>query len=406
VDADPMQPCAQPRRTPGATSAQLALAVAMAMGCLAAIPAGAAPGDGCDAAHFIDATLATGGRWQLCWEARAEEGVVLSDVYYNAPGAAARKVLAEASLSQVHVSDDDGAPPQLLVTGTGLGGPSLRTLAAHDCPGGTRLADAGRDVLCRQSEPAGFLYKYYDTQKQSEALRLHHLSQIGDVVYAVQWRLFDTGVIEPAVRASGRVPRTGSDPRYGWPLDDAGTIGIGRVHSYVWRLAFDLADNGANDVVEEIEFVPTSSSTRLSRSTVQLTTETGRSVEPTLMRSWRIVDDDVTNADGHRISYHLDPLDLKYRYDGGVAEPWSEHDFWVTVTRACERFAVGNPTGGGCAADVSSFADGESIDRAHLTVWHAVSAYRVPRAEDTPFVNGHWDGFRISPRDWYSESRF
>jgi primary-amine oxidase len=372
----------------------------------ASAPAGAAPGDACDGAHFIDETLPTGARWQMCWSIRAEEGLVLSDVFYNGPGTAARKVLAEATLSQIHVSDDDGAAPELLTTGAGLGGSSLRTLAAHDCPSGTRLADAGRDVLCRQVDDVGFLYKYYDTQKQSQALRLFHVSQIGDVAYVVQWRFLDTGGIEPAVLVTGAIPRTGSDPRHGWPLDGTGVIGIGRVHNYLWRLAFDLADNGANDVVEEIEFAANSTSSRLSRNTVQLSTETGRSVNPELMRSWRVADDDVTNADGHPISYHLDPLDLRYDYDGGAGEPWSAHDVWFTVTKDCERFAAGNPTGTGCAADVSGFADGESIDRAHLTLWHAISAYRVPRAEDRPFVNGHWDGFRVVPRDWNSESRF
>ncbi|MGH0036432.1 MAG: hypothetical protein ACQGVK_15500 [Myxococcota bacterium] len=382
------------------------LAGIAALALAAALPAGAAPGDGCDAAHFIDETLPTGARWQMCWAIRAEEGLVLSNVYYNGPGIVARKVLAEASLSQIHASDDDGTAPALQVTGDGLGGDALRTLAAHDCPSGTRLADAGRDVLCRQLDDMGFLYKYYNTQKQSQALRLFHVSQIGEVVYVVQWRFLDTGGIEPAVRVTGSVPRTGSDPKHGWPLDGAGTIGIGRVHSYIWRLAFDLAGNGANDIAQELEFVANSSSTRLSRNTIQLSSETGRSLAPELMRSWRIVDDDVTNADGHPISYHLDPLDVKYRYDGGAGEPWSEHDTWFTVTRACERFAVGNPTDGGCAADLSGFADGESIDRAHITVWHAISAYRVPRAEDRPFSNAHWDGFRVIPRDWDSESPF
>lgn len=67
---------------------------------------------------------------------------------------------------------------------------------------------------------------------------------------------------------------------------------------------------------------------------------------------------------------------------------------------------MGNPTTGGCGADLAEFADGESIDRAHVTLWHAISAYHVPRSEDQPFVNSHWDGFRIVPRDWSDESPF
>ena len=369
------------------------------------VAAAAAPG-GCAAGHAIDETLPSGGRWQMCWEMRAEEGLVLSNAWYNGPGESARKVLAEASLAQIHVSDDDGASPELIVTGDGLGDESLHELSAAECPGGTRLTDAGRTVVCQTVDALSFLYKWVNVSKQSHALRLFHVSQVGDVVYEVQWRFLDLGGIEPAVRVSGKVPRTGSDARYGWPLDTGGTIGLGRVHSYIWRLAFDLAENGANDVVEEIDFLPANSSTRLVTSRSTLATEAGRSVAPGLMRSWRILDDDVDNADGHPISYHLEPLDVRYRYDGGASEPWSEHDFWATATKACERFAVGNPASSGCGADLAAFASGESIDRAHITLWHAISAYRVPRAEDQPFVNSHWDGFRVVPRDWTDESPF
>lgn len=384
---------------------QLGLRLGLLVGLLAS-SAQAAPGDGCAPGHFIDETLPSGGHWQMCWAIRSEEGLVLSNVWYNGPGAAARKVLAEAALSQIHVSDDDGSAPALLVTGPGLGGGTLRELGPAECPGGTLLSDGGRDVVCRRVDAMGFLYKYYNTQKQSQALRLSHVSQIGDVVYMVQWRFLDTGGIEPAVRRTGRLPKIGGDARYGWPLGSGSDVGVGRVHNYVWRLAFDIAGNGANEVVEELEFTPASSSSRLVMSRNVLATETGRSAVPERMRSWRILDDDLDNADGHPVSYHLEPLDLTYRYDGGVAEPWSEHDFWATVTKPCERFAVGNPTGGGCGSDLAAFADGESIDRAHITLWHVISTYHVPRSEDVPFVNSRWEGFRIVPRDWSSVSPF
>jgi primary-amine oxidase len=383
-------------------------ALLLGLGLLATAPAAAsaAPGDNCAPGRFLDQTLPQGGRWQMCWEVRAEEGPVFFDVYYTAPGAVARLVLREAALSQIHVSYDDGAAPQDLVTYPGLGGARLRALVADDCQGGTLLADAGKNVLCRWVDDVGYLYKYYGVQKQSYALRVASISRIGDLAYVVQWRFLDAGGIEPAVRLTGRIPRLGSDDRFGFPLDAAGTVGVGQVHSYVFKLAFDLADNGDNDVLEELEFVPASSNSRRNRQATALTSEGGRSLDPGLMRSWRIRDDDVTNSDAHDISYHLDPLDADYRYDGGAGEPWSAHDLWATRTKACERFAVGNPTDTGCAADVSGFADGESILRQRITLWYVVSAYRLPRSEDQPFVNTHWDGFRVTPRDWTAVSGF
>jgi len=373
---------------------------------LAAATASAAPGDACAPGRFLDQTLPQGGRWQMCWEVRPNEGLVLFDVYYTHPLAAARLVLREAALSQIHVSYDDGAAPRDLVTDPGLGGATLRALVSADCAGGTLLASGGKNVLCRRVGNLGYLYKNYGVQKQSYGLMLSSLSRVGDLVYVVQWRFLDTGGIEPAVRVTGRVPRLGSDPRFGFPLDGAGTVGVGQVHSYVWKLAFDLADNGDNDVLEEIELVPDAAQARRRYQATALTSEGGRSLEPGRMRSWRIRDDAVANADGHDVSYHLEPLDARYRYDGGTGEAWSQHDLWATRPRACERFGVGNPTSGGCAADVSGFANGESILRRRISLWYVVSAYRLPRREDQPFVNTHWDGFRVTPRDWTHVSGF
>src|SRR5512134_1064570 len=126
----------------------LLLASWLALVSLAAAPAAAAPGDNCAPGRFIDQTLPQGGRWQMCWEVRPEEGPVFFDVYYVTPTGVSRLVLREAALSQIHVSYDDGATPQKLVSYPGLGGAALRDLVAQDCAGGTRLVTGGKHVLC------------------------------------------------------------------------------------------------------------------------------------------------------------------------------------------------------------------------------------------------------------------
>jgi primary-amine oxidase len=389
-----------------ATTAPLWGLLFLGLGLAHALSAAAAPGDACAPGRFIDQTLPQGGRWRMCWEVRPGEGPVFFDVYYTTPTSLTRLVLREAALSQIHVTYDDGSAPQDLVSQPGLGGARLRALVGDDCLGGTLLPDAGKNALCSRVDDLGYLYKHYGVRKQSHALRLASISRVGDRVYVVQWRFLDAGGIEPAVLLTGRIPRLGSDARFGFPLDAAGTIGVGQVHSYAWKLAFDLAENGDNDVLEEIQFVPAAANSRREYQVATLGSEGGRSLDPGLMRSWRIRDDDLTNPDGHRISYHLEPLDARYRYDGGAGEPWSAHDLWATRPKPCERFAVGNPTAGGCPTDVSGFANGESILRQRITLWYVVSAYRLPRGEDQPFVNSHWDGFRVTPRDWTHVSGF
>src|SRR4030065_1265636 len=64
----------------------------------------------CSASNLVDVTLSSGARWQMCWETRTLEGIVLHDITYTAPGQPTRIVLSQANLAQVHVPyDDNGA---------------------------------------------------------------------------------------------------------------------------------------------------------------------------------------------------------------------------------------------------------------------------------------------------------
>lgn len=40
----------------------------------------------CPGGQTIQSTLSSGASWSMCWEARDQEGVVLSDIRYQAPG--------------------------------------------------------------------------------------------------------------------------------------------------------------------------------------------------------------------------------------------------------------------------------------------------------------------------------
>ena len=55
-----------------------------------------AQGGTCTTGAYLEETLSTGARWDLCWIARAQEGVVLSEIYYTTPTGLRRKVLQEA----------------------------------------------------------------------------------------------------------------------------------------------------------------------------------------------------------------------------------------------------------------------------------------------------------------------
>ncbi|MEZ4661063.1 MAG: hypothetical protein R2911_26220 [Caldilineaceae bacterium] len=366
------------------------------------MPTRAQAGANCSAAYFIDATLPSGARWQMCWEHRNREGIVFYDVYYTSPDGTQRKVLAQAGLAQVHVPYDDNSSRYHDVSDYGLGGAYLDDLDASDCADGVLLRHNGKNVLCQSVQKRGYLYKYRNAHQPSYALTLFSVSHVGEYNYIPQWVFADDGAIEPSMGATGRLQRVGENRQYGWDLGD-GRIGIAHTHNYYWRLDFDLGEDANDDVVEEFEFGPAGAVTRtLSQTTLDV--EAGRPVAPELMRSWRVRDGSITNADGHPISYHLEPFEVGHRFIGPATEPWTANNFYVTKYNSCEKYASHNPELDGCTGDLSTFVNGESLVGADIVLWYGVSFHHLPRDEDEPYMHLHSSGFQLIQRDWMAES--
>ncbi|MCI0580003.1 MAG: hypothetical protein L0332_11125 [Chloroflexi bacterium] len=355
-------------------------------------------GPNCSPPYLIDQTLPTGARWQMCWEHRTQEGIVFYDVYFTPPGGPTRELLAQASLAQIFVPYDDNGARFHDITDYGAGGSNMNDLTPAECPGGTLLQYSGKDVLCLQVLNRGYAHKYYSNQLQGYALSLFSVSHIGEYNYIPQWEFLDDGTIAPSIGATGELQRYGSNPIYGWPLG-GGSIGISHVHSFYWRLDFDV-NGSASDLVEQFEFNPAGGNTQRTIAITSITTEASRTANPDLMRSWRIKDTATTNSDGHNISYHLEPMEVGHRYVGPSSEPWTNNIFYVTTYKVCERFATHNPTSGGCADNVAGFVNGENTNSADVVLWYGVTFHHLPRDEDEPKMPGHWSGFQVVPRDW------
>lgn len=375
----------------------------------AAISAASVP---CSGDYLIDETLATGARWELCWSHSPESGIVLSDIHFSVVPTITRKVMAQANLAQIHTVYNDNSSRNHYVTDSGLGGANLVQLDASDCPNGQLRQHAGQNVLCVLIEDRGHIYRHQDQQgvhqRQGTMIRLFSVSDIGSQSFIVQWDLYDDGTIIPAIGSTGVLSEYSTIAQYGWPLGSSGsggsTIGVGYVNNYYWRLDFDIADNGANDIVEELNVNPTPLRERKTLSVTQIMTETARSVDMDLKRSWRVRDDVVTNSDNHKVSYHLEPMWVGNRYVGPTNEPWTHHDIYFTQDNPCELYASHNPQVGGCGENVTDFTDNESIDVADIVIWYRISYRHLPRAEDEPYILTHWDSFQLLPRDWTAVS--
>ena len=350
----------------------------------------------CSSAFLIDTTLANGARWSLCWEERANEGIVLNDVHYTPPGnRPSRLIFHQIGLAEIHVPYDEGSPRFFDVSEFGLGGDGLLDLATGDCPEGTlRQNTTGKDALCQTITDEGYAYKFYDIQKQATALTLFSVSAIGNYNYIVQWKFHDDGTAEPSVGATGRLQQCTTDPRYGWPLGSACNRGTSHMHNFWWRIDMDL-NGAANDRFEEIEFDGSGTNTR-EMSVTSHSTETKRRVSPTAFRSWRVMDTATTNGDNHNISYELIPQS-SHVFRGPSSEPWTANDIYLTQFNPCEQLLTHNPTTGGCADNVTQFATTQSVS--DVVLWYGTSFHHLTRDEDEPYISTHWSGFQIVPRD-------
>ncbi len=355
---------------------------------------------------LIDVTLTGNARWEMCWEERAEEGIVFSDVHYTPPGYAQRRVLKEASVGQLHLVYDDNRARKHIVTEEGLGGTSLVDLSSDRCIDGVLLSNGAIDVLCQSEQGRGYVYKYYSSEAQGYWLQLVSIARSGGLTWLVRWRFYDDGTIEPAIGSTGTLTEFGSDPNYGEEIASTGQVGVGWVASTYWRLDFDIGSSGNDDFVERFEVARTGVDFETkSLSIAAIGTETAESVDPLIKRSWRVRDQGTNNADGHPVSYHLEPLQGGHRYVPQTTESWADHDFAVTAYDACERFASQNPTTGGCGADLSAYlASPQSVNPADVVLWYRTSYHYAARDEDAPYRPIRWQGFVIVPRDWTDQN--
>ena len=343
------------------------------------LPTDAQAGANCSTPYLVDKSFTNGARWQLCWEQRNLDGIVLRDIYFTPPGGSQQRILAEGSISQVHVPYDDNTARFHDITDDGFGNENLSDLTPEECPGGTLLKDGAKDVICQQFQLRGYAVKGLGVEEEGEWLSLFSVSTSGEYNYIPVWRFLDDGTLEMVMGATGKLQRFTTDANFGWPVRANGTL----------------------EIVEEFNYMAEvgQSSPRLVLGVTQLTNEAGRSIAPQTMRSWRIRDGLLTNEQGRPISYQLEPITVGHRDVGPSSEPWTANDFYVTKYNACEKYVSHNPQSGGCGNNLAAFVNGESLANSDLVLWYGVTFHHIPRDEDEAFMHAHWDGFRLVPRD-------
>lgn len=356
----------------------------------------------CPTGNTISKTFSSGAAWDMCWEVRAEEGVVLSDVYYKPRNKTRRRVLGEASLSQIQTEYDDGSATEFLVTQYGLGGSNLQTLNSSMCQGGQLRRHAGRDVLCEVTKSNGYIYRYRNsTRRQGSKLDVYSASNINAREFIIKWSFLENGSIEVASGLTGKFNNRTANAANGWPVTAQNQIATGFTDHYFWRLDFDIANDNGNDIIEQIKSVPSSDRLTKTKQIQTISSELAASFTPSDKKFWRVKDQSVTNSANQAISYEMVTLNYAQQSKGNSNSAWLKNDMYLTQYNACERFAVQNPTNN-CGSNVSQFVNGQNINAKDVVVWYRLVHHTLPRDEDFSPASVQWSHFIMLPRDWTS----
>ena len=357
--------------------------------------------EACQLGHSLSKTFSSGAKWDMCWEVRPEEGIVLSEIYYAPAGHTRRRILGVAGISQIQTEYDDGSSSEFLVTDAGLGGSNLQTLSNEICDGQLHK-DSGRKVLCSMSQSAGYIYRYKNGQRRlGNKFEVFSISSAGSREYIIRWTFLENGTIEPAIGLTGQFTKTTSNAGAGWKVTAQNKLASSFVDHYFWRLDFDIAGDSGNDTIEQIKSVPSTNRLTKTKQTQTISSELAATFTPAEKKFWRIRDESVKNASGKAISYEMVMLNYGMQNKGNSNSPWLKNDVYITRYNACERFAVQN-TGNACGSNVSEFVNGQNTNAKDIVVWYRLTHHTLPRDEDFSLAAPQWSSFILLPRDWTS----
>ncbi|NMO20667.1 hypothetical protein HPC49_42595 [Pyxidicoccus fallax] len=376
----------------------------------------------CTSLSSVDHTFTSGTRWTFSVQNCPCEGLTIRNAYFTPRGGTSRLVLSQAAIAEIHVPYLVGTPRLLDVTrdSEGLGVRALQ-LNQAECAGGTRLAS---NRICMNVEDRGYAWKMSTSFQLGELVSVSMASQLGTYMYINRWEFHDDGTLQPMLGMTGRLAyygTTAAHAPYGSRVDAVAnptpSYGLTHMHNVYYRLDFDLGGS-SNDAIARMtlqpSMAPSPDSTCSTPGTcwtnveTPILTEAAHNIVAENYSTWHIYDKQLTNSDGRNVGYELVPkLDGLWTGQVTTAEPWSEHEVWVTRFNDCETLAARNvpphirPTCTSAPAHVGAMVDGQSVDGQDLVVWYVNRHLHTPRDEDEVNMPTEWMSFVLKPRSFH-----
>lgn len=370
-------------------------------------------------------TFKSGAAWALCWQVKPNRGLLLTDIYYSAPGHEPQKIIDSMALAQLEVPYDNGERLTSDITSAGFGGQRMQTLTKTECSGeriATAIPNIGdgkygsspkRKVLCSEEKDAGLSYRSFESGKLTTARasewNLYTISKVGWYEYLNQYTFGADGSVRPALGATGDLsPVDYTDNKHqGWAVGEGDSHhASSHSHNAVWRVDWGLGDGG-----QQVEQYDAKATGKEGPKSPIVRGDLTPLKAPTMVKGkdrrwWRVMDPDTLNDDGHPISYQLELAGTdSFTFAHDSQEHGSDTGYDIAFTNAdeCQIYATRNR--GGCGSGVPDFVNESKSGKLDDVVsWVAVGFHHVPRDEDQSPMGLHWQGFTMTPRDLLAQN--
>ncbi len=392
----------------------------------------------------VEGNLVQWQKWQLRVAFDPFEGLVLHQVAYTDDDGRVRPILHRASISEMVVPYGDPSPvhgwKNAFDAGEwGLGRMTQSLTLGCDCLGEIYYFDAMlaneqgepwliENAICMHEEDYGILWKHVDMWggrsevRRSRRLVVSFISTVGNYEYGFFWYFYLDGNIQLEVKLTGIVSPMAIEPGSAAP-PFANVIGEGvaaphHQHMFNARLDFDV-DGAGNEIFEvDAERLPPgpanpwSNAFRAKATRLESELSAQRDIDPSVSRTWRIVNPNARNGLGQPTAYKLVPTmstpTLLAHADSPIGKraAFAQHNVWVTPYSPDERRAAGeypNQHAGGDGLPRWTATD-RSLVNTDLVVWYSFGVTHFVRPEDWPVMPVEYCGFLLSPFGFFDRN--
>lgn len=394
------------------------------------------------ASFTVDGNLVEWQKWRLRVGFDPYEGLTLHDITY-CDGERDRPVMHRASISEMVVPYGDPGPmhgwKNAFDAGEwGLGRMANSLTLGCDCLGVVHYFDAVlateegepytvEHAICMHEEDYGILWKHQDMHggttetRRSRRLVVSSIATVGNYEYGFYWYFYLDGNIQLEVKLTGIVSPMavppGEDPEF------ANLIAPGLAapnHQHLFSARLDLDVDGPTNRVYEIEAEPVapgpdnpwSNAFRQKATLLDSELAARRNVDPSVARSWKVVNPEHTNHVGAPVGYKLVPTmstpTMHASPDSSVGRRagFARHNLWVTPYEPDERRAAGdypNQHEGGDGLPAWTESD-RSVTDTDVVLWYTFGVTHFVRPEDWPVMPVEYTGFLLSPFGFFDRN--